>query len=146
MIDAEPWCNRAMPSSEDEPLSRYFGDYPNGSYWSAEPREVRDEDAPPDHTVSGTTIRFMWDYGVRVPLWDATGLLPDDPDWLRQTLGLSHPLIRDLTAWGHEMDSLDAPPSRRTQATYDALDLRARVLVRRLQEEIDSRFTIEYVR
>lgn len=107
---------------------------------------MRDEDAPPDHTVSGTTIRFMWDYGVRVPLWDATGLLPGDPDWLRQTLGLSDPLIRDLTAWGHEMDALDAAPSRRTEAAYDALDARARVLVPRLEQEIGSRFSIDYVR
>ncbi|GAB3251474.1 hypothetical protein GCM10027425_09410 [Alteromonas gracilis] len=134
-----------MPTSEDEPLSRYFGDYPDGAYWSAEPREAAPEAGPADHTVNGSTIRFMWDYGVRVPLWDDIALLPDDPDWLRAALGLSDPLIRDLTAWGREMNALDAAPRRRTQAAYDALDVRARVLVRRLEQEIGSRFSIEYV-
>src|SRR4051794_29773461 len=83
----------AVPNSEDERPPMHFGDYPDGAYWSAdrqlalgrgaERHAATDDDEPVDHTVSGSVIRFMWDYGVRVPLWDAEGLLPEESDWLR---------------------------------------------------------------
>ena len=60
----------------------HFGDYPHGAYWSAERRDQGDE-GPEDHTVDGQVIRLMWDYGVRVASWDAAGLLPEEPRWLR---------------------------------------------------------------
>jgi hypothetical protein len=86
----------------------------------------------------------MWDYGVQVPLWDAEGLLPEDPEWLRRSLGVSDPLIEDLARWGDEMDALDADPRRRTGEAYDALDACARDLVQRLRTELGSRFSISY--
>ena len=123
----------------------HFGDYPDGAYWSAERHAATDdEDEPVDHTVSGSVIRFMWDYGVGVPLWDAEGLLPEESDWLREALGLSDPLIQDLGSWGREMNALDAAPSRRTTDAYEALDARARALVQRLEQEIGSRFSVKY--
>jgi hypothetical protein len=94
--------------------------------------------------VSGSVIRFMWDYGVRVSLWDAEGLLPEESDWLREALGLSDPLIEDLGSWGREMNALVAAPSRRPTDAYEALDARARALVQRLEQEIGSRFSFEY--
>lgn len=123
----------------------YFGDYPSGVYWSAERRATADEYEPIDRTLSGSVIRFMWDFGVRVPLWDALGLVPEEPEWLRETLGLSEPLIEDLTTWGRDMETLDASASRRTTDAYEALDARARLLVQRLQQELGSRFSIKYL-
>jgi hypothetical protein len=123
----------------------HLGDYPHGAYWSAERHAATDdEDEPAGHTVSGSVIRFMWDYGVLIPLWDATGLLPDDFEWLREALGLSDPLIEDLSRWGLDMDALDAAPSRRTREAYEALDARARELVQRLRRELGSRYRVEY--
>jgi len=96
-------------------------------------------------TVTGDVITFMWDYGVQVPLWtDAEGLLPEEPEWLRRVLGLSDPLIADLTAWGRAMFRLDAHPRLRTAAAYRALDAQARRLVDLVGEELPERFTVTY--
>lgn len=123
----------------------YFGDYPNGAYWSAERPATTDEGEPVDRAVSGSDICFMWDYGVRIPLWDTYGLLSEEPEWLREALGLSDPLIEDLARWGRDMEALDASASRRTTDAYEALDARGRVLVQRLQQEFGSRFSIKYL-
>lgn len=122
----------------------HLGDYPDGAYWSAERPAATSEDEPVDHTVSGSVIRFMWDYGVRIPLWDAEGLLPEESEWLQEALGLSDPLIEDLRMWGEEMEALDASPRRRTTDAYEALDVRARALVQRLEEEFGARFSVKY--
>ena len=67
-----------MVKDERDPPPMHFGDYPHDAYWSA---ERRDQDASyPRRTRS---IRLMWDYGVRVPLCDAAGLLPEERKWLR---------------------------------------------------------------
>lgn len=73
---------------ERDPPPMHFGDYPHGAYWSAERRE-QDDEGPEDYTVDGQVIRLMWDYGVRVPSWDAAGLLPEEPEWLRVELRAS---------------------------------------------------------
>lgn len=122
----------------------YLGDYPDGAYWSAERRAATHQGEFADHTVSGPVIRFMWDYGVRIPLWDAEGLLPEEGEWLREALRLSDRLIEDLRRWGLDMDAIDATPSGRTTKGYEALDLRARELVQRLRQELGSRYTVEY--
>ncbi|WP_148572310.1 hypothetical protein [Nocardioides caldifontis] len=122
----------------------HLGDFPHGAYWSAERPADADEVEAESPTVQGTEIRLMWDYGVRVPLWDETGLLPEEPAWLRDALGLSAPLIEELTRWGEEMDAVDAAPSRRTPEAYEQLDRRARALARRLQDELGARFTVRY--
>lgn len=121
-----------------------FGDYPHGAYRSAERRPSTGEDEPVDYTVSGPVIHVMWDYGVRVPLWDAEGLLPEEPEWLREALGLSDPLIDELRRWGLEMDGLDADPSHRTNEAYEALEVRAQELAQRLQREVGSRYRVKY--
>ena len=84
-----------MPISDDAPPPMHFGDYPTGAYWSAERRADADQGGTADHTVTGSVIRFMWDCGVRIPLWDAEGLLPEEPEWLRDSLGLGDPLVED---------------------------------------------------
>lgn len=99
--------------------------------------------------MRGDAIRFMWDYGVTVPLWDREGLLPDDPRWLRKTLGLSEHLIRALSAWGKDMNSADGTPwaqrskGEREQA-YRELDERALDLVDRLRRELVPRLEVTY--
>jgi hypothetical protein len=118
---------------------------PPSGHWSAEPHaSPSPDDDGDDDGVRGDVIRFMWDYGVSVPLWEDDGLLPDDPEWLRRELGLSDGLIRDLTDWGSAMQALDAHPSRRTKRAYDELDHQARALVEELQAELGSRLTVTY--
>jgi hypothetical protein len=75
----------------------------------------------------------MWDEGAG-PLWRDEGLLPDDPEWLREALGLSDSLIADLLAWVRYMD--EARDRGQSQAP---LDNRALQLTRRLQIEVGSR-------
>ena len=81
----------------------HLGDYPHGAYWTAERRPSAHEDEPADYSISGPVIRLMWDYSMRIPLWDAEGLLPEEPEWLREALGLSDLLIEDLRRWGLDM-------------------------------------------
>ena len=132
------------PGRGEEPLSPYIGD-PDGPHWSAFPPEGwTPGEEEPDHTVHGDELRFFWDYGVRVPLWDSHGLMSDDPAWLREALGLSDALVADLAAWGSAMEHLDAHPELRTETAYDDLDRQARGLVERLRVELDTRFTVNY--
>lgn len=112
--------------------------------WSAFPPPGYVEPEEPDYTVECDTIRFMWDYGVVVPLWVEGGAVPDDKEWLRRALGLSHPLVRDLRAWGEAMNHLDANPSLRTDAAYAEMDRQALVLVERLRTVVGERFTVTY--
>jgi len=133
-----------MPDNDGGPPPKHFGDYPNGSYWTAEGPTGSAEDDALDFTVEGNSIKFMWDYGVVVPLWDGNGLVPQEPKWLHNALGLSDALIRDLRDWGTDMDHLDTNPPLRTENAYLDLDQRARVLVDRLRAEVGSRFRVLY--
>ena len=118
-------------------------------YWSTHDSETLPEEAA-DHIVSGTEIRFIWDYGVTVPLWDAEGLLPDDSAWLQEALGLSDELVMALTAWGSEMCRVDDQPWERElspqqwEIAYGALNDRAKDLVVRLRRELTSPFAVRY--
>lgn len=112
--------------------------------WSAFPPPGYVEPEEPDYTVEGDTIRFMWDYGVVVPLWVEGGAVPDDKEWLRRALGLRYPLVRDLRAWGEAMNELDASPSSRTDAAYAEMDRQALALVERVRAEVGERFTVSY--
>lgn len=133
-----------MSSGEDR-RPPYAGVHPDGRYWAGDGESPEpDADEPIDHTVEGDQIKVMWDYGVRVPLWDDNGLMPDAPSWLRQALGLSDELIDDLTRWGLDMERLDAQPRLRTDAAYEALDARAKVLAQRLQQELGARYEVVY--
>ena len=133
-----------MTTRDDPPPPVHLGDYPHGAYWSAERDDSAPEGEPTDHSVHGAVIRVMWDYGVRVPLWDEEGHLPEEPEWLRGALGLTDTLIEDLRGWGHDMLDLDAAPGRRTEETYAALDVRGRELAQRLQREVGSRYRVKY--
>lgn len=128
---------------DDEPLPRFLGDHPHGAYWSADPPPDGPEVEDVPHVPEGP-IRFSWDYGVRVPLWDDSGLLPETPAWLRDAFGLDDELIGDLTQWGHDMNELDGEPRLRTTSAYAALDARARQLVVRLERAIGDRFAVKY--
>lgn len=114
----------------------YFGDYPDGVYWSAvrpdnyvEPEE--------DFSVEGTNLELMWDQ-VGGPLWADEGLLPDDPEWLRRALGLSESLIADVLEWMRDMEALDRYESR------TPLDNRGQQLAERLQAEVGTRFHVTF--
>ena len=95
--------------------------------------------------VEGTELRFMWDYGVCVPLWDTEGLLPADPAWLQAQLGLPGDLVADLHAWGGAMAHLDANPRLGTPKAYRDLDRQAKKLLVRVQDALAGRFTVTYL-
>ena len=94
------------------------------------------------HLDRERTIRFFWDFSVRVPLWMSGGLVNDDPEWLRSHLGLSDELIEDITAWGSEMchadehEGVTMPPD---------MNERAERLVERLRAEIGDRYDIVHL-
>lgn len=126
-------------------MARVLGD-PAGAHWmSYVPLAgTHHEDEEPPH-VEGPEIRFSWDYSVRVPLWADGALLPEEPGWLVEALGLSEDLIADLTRWGDAMNALDARRwSPRTRRAFQDLDAEARVLVERLRSEVDARYVVTY--
>ncbi|MCY7396345.1 MAG: hypothetical protein LH468_09390 [Nocardioides sp.] len=131
-------------NDDREPPPTYLGVYPHALYWSAERPAGVAEDAALESTVGGDVIRFMWDYGVVVPLWDGNGPVPEEPEWLRSALGLSDVLIDDLRRWGTATQHLDANPPLRTEQAYRDLDQRARRLVARFRQDLGSRFTVTY--
>ncbi|WP_158648112.1 hypothetical protein [Nocardioides houyundeii] len=140
-----------MGDPGDHVLRPHFGDYPNGAYWSAvrvEPVTDGEEDAY-DAPPIGDVIRFMWDYTVNVPLWDAEGLLREEPEWLRRQLGLGDKLIEALTDWGSRMNHLDGTrwgqkSDAEWEQAYRDMDARARDLVERLRTELGTRYRVVY--
>jgi hypothetical protein len=97
--------------------------------------------------VAGDEIRFMWDYGVIVPLWDEDGLFPDEREWLRRVLHLSDGLIDELIRWGEAMEARDREPMAESAEWHQAdEDLRRRGhdLAESLQREVGSRYTVTY--
>ena len=129
-----------MEHSRDDLPPPYLGDYPSGVYWSAFRPEgsADDDDEADDFTVEGNKLRLMWDEGAG-PLWGEEGLLPDDPDWLRQALGLSDSLIADLLAW---VSAMDAAHERRQPQSR--LNEQAVQLAERLQTEVGPRFRVTF--
>lgn len=117
----------------------YFGDHPDGFYFSAA-RHAEPEELEEDYSVGGSDLRLEWDeFGG--PLWSTEdGPLPDDPEWLHRALGLSDSLIADLLQW---QDDMGAPRQRHPQQT---LDERGELLAVRLQSEVGSRFKVRYHR
>ena len=91
----------------------------------------------------------MWDYSVHVPLWDAEGLLPEEPEWLRRQLGLGDKLIEALTDWGSRMNHLDGTrgghkSDAEWEQAYRDMDARARDLVEWLGRELGTRYRVVY--
>lgn len=132
-----------MNGPDQSPPLRYFGD-PYGAHWSVDPPAGFVNDDALDFTVEGDVIKFMWDHGVVIPLWDGNGLVPEEPEWSRKALGLSVALIQDLASWGNAMEFLDAKPPLRTEQAVRDLGQRAKELVQRLQQELAPRFSVKY--
>ena len=130
-----------MSAPDRDPPPWHFGDPAGGMYWTAERHHDQDEQ-PDDYTVTGD-LKFDWDFGVTVPLWDDEGLLPDDPEWLRRALGLSDELIRDMDRWGRDCLRLDL--GELPQDMPETMESRALALVERLRQELAGRFTVTYL-
>lgn len=129
----------------DDPPPPYFGNYPDGPYWSAVPigeeRDVEEEEE--DYTVQGSDLRLMWDEGGG-PLWGIEGLLSDDPTWLQRALGLSERLIEDLIAWRDDMNDFNWGSRGDRLVDQKVMDRRAEALVESLRAELGSRFEVRY--
>ncbi|MEZ0579118.1 hypothetical protein [Nocardioides sp. MH1] len=117
----------------------HFGDPAGGRHWSAERIPVEDGDSA-DYAIAGESLTFSWDIGVTVPLWDADGLLPEDPRWLRRALGVSDGLIIDLDRWGRDMCRIDEGLVPYTES----METRANDLMDRLRRELAGRLTVTY--
>lgn len=136
------WFTDAV-TDKDVP-SPYFGEYPHGAYWSAEvPQGAQDEEP---YEVGGTTIRFMPDDTVAVPLWDDEGLLPEDPLWLNTVLGLSLELVADIVGWSEDWNASGAGgqrfANRQHQEQQRRLDAEARALVERIRSQPSPGLTV----
>ncbi len=142
---ARATCLTDRVTERDGPPPLHFGDYPHGTYWSADtcPDDVDEE----NYEVSGTVIRFMPDDTVTVPLWDAEGLLPEEPTWLNQALGLSAELVGDIAAWGEDWNAAGSGGQRFTHKEHrerqQRLDAEAEALVERLRAELPPGFTVK---
>lgn len=136
-------CSTVIVQDRDDPPPPYFGDYPNGAYWSAVPPGDEGE-GDDDYTVAGTGLRLMWDEGGG-PLWSIDGCLPPDPVWLHRSLGISAPLAADLLVWQEDMNAFHyGPPTQDWRTRHHMLDERADELVERLRSEIGTRYEIRY--
>jgi hypothetical protein len=83
----------------DESMSQWSGGVRGRGWYAPGPGEPIPEPTNGDEGLQGNRIRFFWDYGCEVPLWDGRGNLPADPEWLVRELGLSQALIADLLAY-----------------------------------------------
>ena len=89
--------------------------------------------------MSGDLIRFMWDYGVSVPLWGR--LRPHEPDWRQRALGLSEHVIQACATSGQDMNTADGTAwDRRSkderEHAYRELDAQARDVVEGVRREL----------
>ncbi len=130
-------------SEQEQPPGDDPDALPAGGWFAYSPVGGEDLD---DVEVAGEAIRLMWDYGVRVPLWDEEGLLPDDAGWLQRALGLSSALVADLAAWGESMERLidHRGPVPGEAEALDDLDERARALVTRVENETGGAYVVRY--
>jgi hypothetical protein len=131
----------------DEPLEPYFGDYPDGAYWSAvrpAGAEKRVVTAEEQFSYDGAGLRIMWDEGAG-PLWGDFGLLGMDAEWMRRALGLSDPLIDDLLTWMRDMSALhDGSAIGDWQEQKRRLDSRGEAMAERLRAEVGVRYRVRY--
>lgn len=138
-------CAGSVHAGETSQPSAILG-APSGLHWAAHAPDGHPSEQTDvlDRGVSGKVIRFMWDYGVLVPLWDQEGLLPEEREWLRRVLLVSEELITDMTAWGDYMNRLDGEPSLRTDESWAEMNRRGQALAERLQAELGSNYIVQY--
>lgn len=150
---------------EGEPRSPYFGDYPDGAYWSAH------RDDPPDDLPRGTgprrrapwasteertpanpyRVRMFAEIGCDFALWGepdepppTTRPDPHDEDGapgLEHELPLSAELRAGLRAWGLDFFRSDGGDR---SVVMDDFDERGFRLSRELQRQLGDRYTVEY--
>lgn len=132
--------------SDRESPPPYFGDYPNGAYWSASlpPRIEMDDNAA--FAVDGVVRFRMPEEDVDLPLWDDNGLLPEESELLQAGLGLSPALIADIKAWGVAWNANRRPqgPLREGRvASRKRLAAESAVLVDRMGGELRDGLHVE---
>jgi hypothetical protein len=90
-------------------VDKWFGGVEGRGWHVPDPDERTSERTIEDIHLEGTTVAFFWEYRAAVPLWDAYGLLPDDPEWLERELGLSRSLVAELVALAGVQDRPGGP-------------------------------------
>lgn len=141
------WFHRDMGEGEARRPEPYFGDYPDGAYWSAVRPEGNKDKVVSDEeyfSYEGSSLRIMWDEDAG-PLWGDGGVLSEDAEWMRRALGLSDALIDDLLAWKRDMTALHLGPTVDDwRGQGRRLDGRGRALAERLKDEAGPRFRVWY--
>ncbi len=110
-------------------------DRPAGWFAYAPVENESDDDGswepPPEFSV----IRLMGDHTVAVPLWSDDGLMFDEPEEVVAAFGVTAELAADLVRWASAWDTRAGRPEH---------DAEAAQLVRRLNRELDHRYTVVY--
>ena len=110
--------------------SGWYAFHPDGS------RSEPDDDAwsaPPE----GSTIRFMGEHSVEVPLWDDDGFMFDSGEEMIREFGVGIDLAAEVVAWADQWQTRSGQPDH---------DAAGEALSRRLQQELANRYTIVYKR
>ena len=89
--------------------------------------------APPE----GSTIRFMGEHTVEVPLWDDNGLIFDTGEEMIREFGVGIDLAAEIMAWADQWHTRSGQPDH---------DAAGEALARRLQQELANRYTVVYKR
>jgi hypothetical protein len=83
----------------------------------------------------GQEIRVYCDHGGGVPLWDRSGRLPEEDEYLVGILGIDTELLADLIAWSQEWDR---DPSK----VGEEWKMAGVALAKRLQTDLGREFSV----
>jgi len=106
--------------------SGWYAFNPDGS-------RFEDDDEAWSAPSKGSTIRFMGEHSVDVPLWDENGLMFDTGEELIRELGVSVDLATEIVAWADQWQARSGEPGH---------DAAGKALARRLQQELSDRYRV----
>ena len=98
---------------------------------------LEDEDEPWTAPPVGSTLRFMGEYSVDVPLWDDDGLMFGSGEELVERLGVSPALVGEIVSWADDWHQRMGRPDH---------DAAGEELARRLEADLDGRYRVVYQR
>jgi hypothetical protein len=141
----------------EEPPPLYFGDYPHGSYWSADPKDIDRGAENPGRAQWATTversaanpypIRMFAEIGCDFALWGPVDEPPpttsgvQEADYLEEELLISVSLRDRLLAWAQDHFRHDGGDHT---VSMDDFDERGFFISRELQRELGDLYAVTY--
>lgn len=167
LFERFPACNHWLVGRhvDDEPVSPYFGDYPDGAYWSAVPVEgsddARTQHAPrqPDRMqrlgrsdartpANPYPIRMFAEIGCDFALWGEVDESPptrregvEECDTLEEELPISDGLRSALLSWAADYFHWDGSENAILMDDFDERGFR---LSRDMQRELGELYAVRY--